>query len=281
MKVLCVLAQRNEVACLEPWVRYHSYMVGIENIHIIDNASDMPEVVEKIAEYERLGIHVTRIPPNTDLALRGSYTAQVIQEIEADNSYDFVFPMDCDEFLCVLDPAGNPSCDRRLIFNYLRGLSSQEGVFRIKAGLENINKVQERFIWRDHYVKVFFSGRQCLNLDIGYHVGFPKNGAPVIHTDIFYLHMQVRPYNMFRYLARQKLAPFVDPDDCEALKVHEGANHHLTHLYLKTEEEYDQFLEEKRQAEQVCEVEFTKFTNTLRIIGVNPQFLDNSAYIIK
>jgi hypothetical protein len=278
MRVLCVLAQRNEVACLEPWVRYHAYMVGRENIHIIDNASDIPYVVDKIAEYEALGIGVTHIPPGTDLAVRGQYTSEVIQRRESARHFDFVFPMDCDEFLCVWDREGQPSCNRAFVMDYLHSLRLREGVYQIWGGLENINKVAGLFVKRPHYKKVFFTAKQCLGLDLGFHRGFPKNDLPVQECDVFYLHMQVRPYHMFRHLARQKLEPFVDLDDANAVRNHQGANHHLVELFLKTEEEYDRALEELRRTQGLPEEKFDDFSRQLQILNIHPFFLQSTYY---
>ena len=33
MRVACVMMQRNEINALEPWLRYHSYLFGIENLY--------------------------------------------------------------------------------------------------------------------------------------------------------------------------------------------------------------------------------------------------------
>jgi len=254
MRVLCTLAQRNEVACLEPWVRYHSYMVGMENIHIIDNASDHPDVLAKLDEFKSMGIGITRIPPNTDFNLRGRYTADVISNIEADLNFDFVFPMDCDEFLAVHKPDGTPSCRRQDIMNYLESLRLREGMYHMTGAMENINGVPGRFIWREHYKKVYFSNRQCLGLDIGYHNGTPRNGLPRYDAKIFYVHYQVRPYNMFRKMARQKLEPFVDPDNIEALLAHKGNNFHL--------------------AEHELERSFPEFEALFRVLGLNPNIFE-------
>jgi hypothetical protein len=273
MRVLCTLAQRNEVECLEPWVRYHAYTVGVENLHIIDNASDDPYVVEKINEYEKLGIGITRIPPGTDFTRRGMYTAEVIQKIEAERPYDFVFPMDCDEFLAVYDFDGKPSCRREDIMNYLHGLQLREGVYQIAGGLENVNNVTGKFIWRGHFKKAFFSSRQCLNLDVGYHMGFPRNGLPLLETNIFYVHFQLRPYAMFRRLAHQKLAPFIDPDDREALMGYTGANFHLAPLFLLDEEGYNAHLDAQRTKEREFEKDFPGFELLMRILGLNPNVL--------
>ena len=274
MRVLCVLAQRNEVACLEPWVRYHSYMVGMENIHIIDNASDDPGVLAKLEEYNRLGIGVTRIPPGTDFNLRGRYTADVIANIESEIDFDFVFSMDCDEFLAVFKPDGTPSCRRQDVMNYLTSLKLREGMYQIPGGMENINGAPGRFIWRSHYKKVYFSNRQCLDLDIGYHNGTPRNGLPRYDGQIFYVHYQVRPYNMFRKMARQKLEPFVNPDDPEALRNHKGNNLHLTGLFALSEEEYNATLEAQRQREHELERAFPEFECLLKILGLNPNIFE-------
>lgn len=277
MNILCVLAQKNEAACLDPWVRYHAYMVGMENLHIIDNASDDPIVIEKLKFYEQAGIGITRIPPGTDFGLRGNYTSELINEIESTRNFDFVFPMDCDEFLAVFTADGRPSCRREDVHNYLARLKSREGIYEMPGCFENINSVPGVFRWRSdgQYTKVYFSGRQCVGLDIGYHNGVARNGLPRIKGDIFYVHYQVKPYSMFRKLGRQKLEPFVNPDDREALqhlKDSRGINFHVASMYLLTEEEYNNTLQWQRVKEN--ERMFVEFNNLLKVLGLNPNIFD-------
>lgn len=275
MRILCVLAQRNETACLRPWMRYHTYMAGAENIHIIDNASTIPSVLAELDDYESMGIKVTRLPPGKDLHERGQYTSDIIRSIEATNEYDFVFPMDCDEFLCSYRENGEPSCDRGHLLTYLKQLSSQRGVFQIKDGLENVHKGTGSYVRRSFWTKAFFTGGQCLNMDIGFHRGYPRNGAEPVVSNVFYVHYQVRPYKMFRHLARQKLEFFVNPDDPVALAAHTGANVHLVRLFRLNEAEYDAELLRQRQAESDQEIAFPEFVSLLRQIGIDPNFLEN------
>ena len=39
MRVACVTMQKNEDLCLEPWILYHGYLFGFENIFILDHNS--------------------------------------------------------------------------------------------------------------------------------------------------------------------------------------------------------------------------------------------------
>jgi hypothetical protein len=74
-------------------------------------------------------------------------------------------------------------------------------------------------------------------------------------------------------MARQKLEPFVNPDDAEALRNHKGANHHLLDLFMLSEEEYNSVLEEKRQRDHALERAFPEFDNLMRVIGLDPNIL--------
>jgi hypothetical protein len=49
MRVACVVMQRNETDCLEPWLRYHGYLFGYKNLFVIDHGSELPAVRQILA----------------------------------------------------------------------------------------------------------------------------------------------------------------------------------------------------------------------------------------
>src|SRR5262249_28033355 len=106
------------------------------------------------------------------------------------------------------------------------------------------------------------------------HNGEPRNGLERYEGQIFYVHYHVRPYNMFRKMARQKLEPFVNPDDPEALRNHKGNNFHLVGLFALSEEEYYASLEAKRQMEHEWERGFHEFDCLFRVLGLNPNIFE-------
>lgn len=279
MRIGCVVGQRNEDDCLEPWVRYYSYLFGIENVFIIDNGSDSETVKRLLLKYESLGIKITRIPAGTDLAERGNYTADLIKEITSRTHYDFFFPIDCDEFLYVLNPRGEISCNKHEIESYLSSLLGSSDVLGISQALENVHKRRDVY-YRRPYKKVFFSGNTCDGLDIGYHRGKSRLSNVQIETKVGYLHFHWRPHQTYVKLARQKLAEFVDVDDPVALANYgdNQPNFHLAKRLLMNETQYDEHLWSVFAPSEKETIAFPQFSNILRMIGIRPDFIDGRGW---
>ena len=71
MRVCCVMMQRNEVNALEPWLRYHAHLFGLENLCVIDHGSDHPAVIATLAAYEAQGLQLRRLPAEADYRRKG------------------------------------------------------------------------------------------------------------------------------------------------------------------------------------------------------------------
>jgi hypothetical protein len=279
MRIGCVVAQRNEEDCLEPWVRYHSYLFGMENVFIIDNASDSPIVQKQLERYEALGVQVTRIPPGTDFATRGEYTANLIKSVTTATHYDFFFPLDCDEFIYVVDPSGTISCNRHDIENHLASFVGTPDILLAYEAMENVNKSPGVY-FRRTMRKVFFSGDTCEYLDLGFHVARSKSSDKELPTKIGYIHFHWRPYEIYMKLARAKMAPFVDVNDREALaNYRRGPNWHLAQLMLLTPEQYDEHLKKNYAQPNGSIISFSQFSSILKMIGVRPEFIDGQGWM--
>ena len=57
------MMQKNEADLLRPWVAYHAYLFGAENLYIFDNGSDDPDVIQQLEYVEGQGVTVDRSHP--------------------------------------------------------------------------------------------------------------------------------------------------------------------------------------------------------------------------
>ena len=263
MRIACVMMQRNEDICLEPWVRYHGYLFGFENIFIIDHGSDSRKTVSLLSQFEDAGMSITRLPADADYKDKGRYIAEEINRVDALESFDFVFPIDCDEFLFLKREDGTPSCSRTEIHKYLEEFQGFPGVLEIKENFLHILGHAGSF-WPQPYQKVFFAGGNCALLDHGSHSGVSKASSKQQVTRLAYAHFHFKPYAIDQEMARMKLAPWVDINDLDALRNFQGPGRHLIGHLLKTEEEYNSGFRVDKNS-----VYFDDIVSTFVKIGVN------------
>ncbi len=72
MRVACVVMQRDETLCLHPWLAYHGYLFGYDNLFVIDHGSDDRGVRETLRLFETLGVHMQRLPASADYTQKGA-----------------------------------------------------------------------------------------------------------------------------------------------------------------------------------------------------------------
>ncbi len=266
MRVACVNMQKNEDHCLAPWVQYHGYLFGFENIFIIDHNSNSPKTLETLERLERSGVSVTRLTENDDYKNKGAFVAAEIHRIEATDKYDFVFPIDCDEFLFMRDGQNKPTCSRSEIFRYLETFQGYLGRLIIKENFLHILG-HAGYYWALPYQKVFFSGGNCLSLDHGSHIGQARHSEESLVTRMAYAHFHFKPYEINRELSREKLRPFVDVDDLLALERFDGPGTHLKHHLLNTREVYYSTFRVDHNAAY-----FSELNKLFELLNIDPNF---------
>ena len=113
-RVACIMMQKDERFLLKPWLAYYGHLFGFENLFVFDNGSESAEVRNILAEYEAKGVTVDR-----SHASREAYRAKAeiiggqIILLDARREYDFLIPLDCDEFIVLKEDEGyTPSRDR-------------------------------------------------------------------------------------------------------------------------------------------------------------------------
>lgn len=94
MKFKIISKTKNEYILIEPWIQYHTKLVGYENIVIFDNNSTDERVLEVYRKYP-IEIHQISYPDSIHF-----YESHQIFYDTIFNNYDWFTIIDTDEFLC-------------------------------------------------------------------------------------------------------------------------------------------------------------------------------------
>lgn len=241
MKIGCVLMQRNEVNALEPWLLYHAHLFGMQNLCVIDHGSTHPKVHNTLSWYEQDGLKVVRLPAEADYRRKGDFVTEQLQAPDAQGGYDFLLPLDCDEFLALRRDAGGFTCGRAEIFACLESYRGRTETLEVKQNLINVLGHPGRF-WAFDYQKVFFTGGNLGIVDHGSHTDVSGRGNGLLETPLVYLHFHHKSWAEHVKAGKEKLRPFVDVDNPEALKGFQGIGWHLLVQMNAGEEAYKEIM---------------------------------------
>ena len=259
------MMQRNEELCLHPWLAYHGYLFGFDNLFVLDHGSDLSTVKSTLALFERFGAHVLRLPASANYAEKGAMVSAMLGRADAAKRYDLLFPLDCDELVMMRDEAGQPSCEKAGLLKYLATLRGAAAPLLVTENFLNSLHSLGGF-WSLPYQKVFFTGGHIVEVDHGSHSCVVPTPPPV-PTRIVYAHYHHKPHAMQQRMSREKLRPYVDVDDRAALEAFRGVGWHLVLHLLKTEDEYQDIM-------TGGSVQFPELPALLETLGVNPRFAE-------
>jgi hypothetical protein len=228
--------QKDEKLLLQTWIEFHAKIFTYNNLCIVDNGSVDPEVCRILEMYKGVGVNVidTLYTNPTDFDNKGTIMAQVS---EAYDDADFVFFLDCDEFLGVWRQ-GKMSFDKGDIIDHLMALPKDNQYVYVIDKIYSNMPFQVNKYRQDTYTKVFFRGGTIKTIDRGFHDGETLTDGPHCPTDMLQVHMHHKPYNASLQCARDKMKMRVDVDDPEALQSYRGPGAHLIPILLCTEQEY-------------------------------------------
>lgn len=225
IKLFCM--QKNEEDILDEWILYHSYLFGIENIHIIDNNSSN-ESLEILHYYQKMGLNIYTLD---DYSKKGDYICDLIKQNMDD--CDIAIPLDIDEFIGLhqktIDnnnsydklieknkmlifenlPELFLSCDKDLIlkefsnlpkhgrYAFKHYLTSRNNKMDYDCPIEdviNFDLVNMENHFGKNCNKKFFWAKELLSLDHGNHYGKVKNYHQLefISTDLILFHYHHR-----------------------------------------------------------------------------------------
>ncbi|MBN3866852.1 glycosyltransferase family 2 protein [Gluconobacter kondonii] len=230
-RIRCVMMQKNEATLLEPWILWHAAIFGFPSLTIIDNGSTDPAILDIQTRYEEKGVRIihNHAAPS-DFLHKGEVIASIIRQWDAEESYDFAVPLDCDEFLTVfLDQLSlDPDVIRRQ-FDYLK---QENATFITERLLLNVPEAPDYYL-PQIVRRSLFKARTIVSLDRGFHNPQSLYPERYVRTPFVHLHLHNRPdYEDIRRFARQKLTA---TDTGDALE-HPANGTHL-HFYFRTDAE--------------------------------------------
>lgn len=259
-RVGCIMMQKNETDLLQPWVDYHAYLFGKENLFVFDNGSDDPENQVQLVDLESSGLSVDRSYPR-DFERKGEIIGNKIQQLEQTGRYDFLFPMDCDEFLVLQNSKTDISCSRERIHAELEALQGDQAFAIVDAYFNIIGHRDQLWCWEMD--KTFFRAGTFGSLDHGHHHRVSRLQPGKSPTRFAFMHFHHKPYDLLVAHSRAKLAPFVDVDDAQALAEFRGCGWHLTKYLLEPPAVY-----ERRFVTSQDSVALPQFRAQLDALGV-------------
>lgn len=231
MNIACVMMQKNETALLGPWVEYHAALCGIENLYVLDNGSNHPKTLELLRVFEQRGLNVNyEHIGRSAYAHRESIVTEVFRALGESARYDFIFPLDCDEFLACHRQDGEVSAEPTDIEAALEPFRNDPRTLTIAGAYDNVPMGEDLFIPSPTQRKCFFASGQCQRLGLGYHVCQALHSDDSAQTPIVYFHIHNRPYRHYKYAAFEKLAGRVPDFTGQTLTAHSAERREGFHL---------------------------------------------------
>jgi predicted SAM-dependent methyltransferase len=236
-KVACIMMQKDERVLLKPWLAYYGHLFGFENIFVFDNGSGLAEVRNILAEYESKGVTVYRhYASREDYRAKATIIGDQIKLLDACRQYDFLIPLDCDEFIVLKNDSGY-TVSRDDILAYLASLIGETRLLRFPYQLAN-HPLHPDIYHYFTFFKIFFAADTFTWMDHGHHMGESRKAAGYRDTQLVHLHFHYQPLG--RQVAKAKLSwvGSVSTDDRAKLADYHGPSGHLVPYFLKTKEQY-------------------------------------------
>jgi hypothetical protein len=264
------MMQRDETLLLEAWFRYYGYLFGFQNLCVFDNNSTDPAVIETLRTYERAGadIHWGHNRPE-DFLGRHEHFKNVIRHWDSGGQYDFVLPVDCDEFLAVFTEDGL-SCARTAIHGAFDALLGDKRTFEIQSMLFNVPSRPGYFRPEPH-IRTFLAAETLDDMDFG----FQSCSSRISHgrriTDFTFLHMHNKPFSNLLQHARYKLEKAVPLDNPKILTGYNGPEARLIRYLGMKEDDY------LRQFDNGVFLRFQGLADLMPALGIASQYLTEKA----
>lgn len=236
-RVRCLMMQRDETLLLEAWFRYYGYLFGFENLCVFDNNSTDPTVIETLKTYERAGaeIHWGHNRPEDYLG-RNEHFKNVIRHWDSGGHYDFVLPLDCDEFLAVFTEDGL-SCSRKSIHAAFDALLGDRRAFEIQSMLFNVPSRPGYFRPEPH-LRTFLAADTLDNMDFGFQGCSSRLSRDRRITDFTFIHMHNKPFSSLLQHTRYKLEKVAPLDNPKILTGYHGPEARLIRYLGMKEGDY-------------------------------------------
>ena len=238
MRLCAIMMQKDEGDLLKAWRTYHSLLLGVSNLYILDNQSHDERTLTELDAAEAAGVHVIR--GIAEYRKKGEVVSELICELTDD--YDCFFPLDCDEFVGVIKQEAFSSEKDTLIAS-LHAAIERPCLLRVKKSIWNIPFSTGGY-FKD-MTKIVVAGLTNVRLDHGFHLyNWSTQKSTVDESlirpcDIGYLHFRNRPFPELLQSARQKLKARGVPNfDRKTLERYKGGGRHLIQYFFMSDREY-------------------------------------------
>lgn len=190
---------KDEADKIQDWIRYHSYLIGIENIFVVDHMST-DGTYEILQKYK--GLNLTR----SDVPF--TKKSEVLSSLMK-SKQGFLIPLDADEFLCYKNN-DNIVCDSNVIKTYISKLPIGSYRYKfhqldvipketdVKDPLVELTEFKTKWFndWQ-LYAKTFYHSSTFISTDQGNHNGSVIGRGNNFITDLTIIHFDVYDYNHF------------------------------------------------------------------------------------
>ena len=236
------MMQKNETLLLDPWIKYHTSLLGSDHVFVYDNGSTDPAVLRILHNAEQTGLNVFwEHARQEDFTNKGEIIAGLIKRLDEERPHDFYFPLDCDEFLACLLPDGSASCKKQDIADALNPYLSSKEVLVISHKYWNNLLFPNLYAISTSSKKCFFARGTCQSLDHGFHHARTRQGNEECKTTIAYFEFHYRTYAYHRSTNKQKLIGLVPDFSRKALRDYakkRSDNFHCAQELLQSKYEY-------------------------------------------
>lgn len=237
-RTACLMMQKDEELLLRPWLLYHGYLFGFENLYVFDNGSRSARVFDILKEFAGIGVHVDlSFTRREDFENKGGIIGDKIAEFKNSDLYDIAIPLDCDEFLAINDLNQGVICSKSLIGREIDRISAGGVVCRVTHCIDNRPGHFDLFRYADHLKSVVIV-REFIGIDHGFHEADIPRGKEYGMTSLIHIHMHFKPFEHTLQSARDKLQPYVDVGDQRALGDFHGVGKHLTRYFSISASDY-------------------------------------------
>jgi hypothetical protein len=236
-RIACLMMLRDEVLLLEPWLRYHGYLFGYENLYVYDNGSVSENVRDVLQRFAAAGVNVdVSHKEKDDFVGKGEIIGAKIKAFQESGSYDIALAVDCDEFIALAGPAG-PSISRNQILTEIERIYQAGVICQMQKCFYSVPGYLDQF-WLAGHRRCIAPVRLFKEIDHGFHWVNMEDRAQYGATQFTYIHLHYKPFADLVTGARQKLAAFMDITDLETLKTFTGVGRHTVRYLFMTPEAY-------------------------------------------
>jgi len=264
-RIACLMMLRDEALLLKPWLLYHGYLFGFENLYVYDNGSRDESVLATLRQFAASGVTVDSSHQTmAGFEYKGNIIGAKIQQFKDSGRYDIALAFDCDELIAIAGEAG-PGITRTEILAEIERIHAAGAICQTTRCFYNVPGYLDRF-WLAGHWKSILPVPAFRSIDHGFHRAGLAEGEAYRATSLTYIHLHHKPFAQVVAGAWQKLSVWADTSSPEAAKSHQGVGRHLTKYLEMAPEDYYAMRPEG--------LPFIRFTGFLRLLEL---FMDLAA----